>query len=225
MGSPVRWHGVVVGALVLLWVSPACASEAEPPSDLLRAAFGDANAILTDPGTAQHPVDRLVAIRALFGRVFDFRGAAERSLGGQWQASSVAEQNEFTRLFTEFMQRGFVYWLASVADVDPNGAGVTVHFLRESVDHEAATVQVAVVGRGGRLIPLSHNLVYRDRRWMVRDVTIEGVSLVANYRAQFDRVIRASSYPELIKRMRIRIATGLLLMEPAETGGGDDTRR
>ena len=98
MASPVRWHGVVVGALVLLWVSPACASEAEPPSDLLRAAFGDANAILTDPGTAQHPVDRLVAIRALFGRVFDFRGAAERSLGGQWQASSVAEQNEFVHI-------------------------------------------------------------------------------------------------------------------------------
>jgi phospholipid transport system substrate-binding protein len=224
MGSPVRWHGVVLGALVLLWVSPACASEAEPPSDVLRAAFGDANAILTDAGTAQHPVDRLVAIRALFGRVFDFRGAAERSLGGQWQASSVAEQNEFTRLFTEFMQRGFVYWLASVADVDPNGAGVTVHFLRESVDRETVTVQVAVVGRGGRLIPLSHDLVYRDR-WMVSDVTIEGVSLVANYRAQFDRVIRASSYLDLIKRMRIRIATGLMLLEPGGTGAASDARR
>lgn len=225
MGLPVRWHGVVLGALVLLWVSPARVSEAEPPSDVLRAAFGDANAILTDPGTAEHPADRLVAIRALFGRVFDFRGAAERSLGGQWQASSLAEQNEFTRLFTEFMQRGFVYWLASVADVDPSGAGVTVHFLRESVDHETATVQVAVLGRGGRLIPLSHDLVYRDRRWMVRDVTIEGVSLVANYRAQFERVIRASSYPELIKRMRIRIATGLMLLEPVGRGAAGDTQK
>jgi len=225
MGSPVRWHGVVLGVLLLLWVCPAQASDADPPGDVLRAAFGDANAILTDQGTAQHPADRLVAIRALFGRVFDFRGAAERSLGDQWQASSVAEQHEFTGLFTEFMQRGFVYWLASVADVDPNGAGVTVHFLNESVDREAATVQIAVVGRGGRLIPLSHDLVYRDRRWMVRDVTIEGVSLVANYRAQFERVIRASSYPELIKRMRIRIATGLLLLEPMGRGGAGDPRR
>ena len=60
---------------------------------------------------------------------------------------------------------------------------------------------------------------------MVRDVTIEGVSLVANYRAQFERVIRASSYPELIKRMRIRIATGLLLLEPVGAGGAGDARR
>jgi phospholipid transport system substrate-binding protein len=75
-------------------------------------------------------------------------------------------------------------------------------------------VQIAVVGRAGRLIPVIYDLVYRDRRWMVRDVTIEGVSLVANYRAQFDRVIRSSSYPELIQRMRLRIATGLPRQEP-----------
>jgi phospholipid transport system substrate-binding protein len=199
-------------ALVVLCSSPAPSSEAGP-SDALRAAFGDANTILTDPTSEQHPLERLGAIRALFSRVFDFRGAAERSLGAQWQANSAAEQNEFTRLFAEFMQRGFVYWLASVADVDTHGAGVTVHFLRESVERETATVQIAVVGRAGRLIPVIYDLVYRDRRWMVRDVTIEGVSLVANYRAQFDRVIRSSSYPGLIQRMRLRIATGLPLQE------------
>jgi ABC-type transporter MlaC component len=159
MGSSMLWH-VILCAIVPLCLSSR-ATEAEPPGDVLRAAFGDANTILTDPGTEQHLGDRLVAIRALFGRVFDFRDAAERSLGSQWQANSMAERSEFTRLFTEFMQRGFVYWLASVAEVSSHGAGVTVHFLRESLDRETATVQVAVVGRGGRLIPLSHDLVPR----------------------------------------------------------------
>ena len=79
--------------------------------------------------------------------MFDFRDAAERSLGGQWQASSPAEQAEFTRIFAEFMQRGFVYLLASVADVDDHGGGITVRFLRESVNREQATVQTAVGGR------------------------------------------------------------------------------
>jgi hypothetical protein len=60
---------------------------------------------------------------------------------------------------------------------------------------------------------------------LVRDVTIEGVSLVANYRAQFDRVIRASSYPELIERMKIRIGTGLLFQEPGKTGGAGSVRK
>jgi hypothetical protein len=48
-------------------------------------------------------------------------------------------------------------------------------------------------------------MAYRSRRWVVRDITIEGVSLVGSYRAQFDRVIRASSYPELVVRMRARV--------------------
>ena len=102
--------------LVFLCLSPPHSSEAGPPSDTLRAVFGDANKILTDPATRQRPLERLGTIQALVGRVFDFRDAAERSLGGQWQASSPAEQDEFTRIFAESMQRGFVYLLAAVAD-------------------------------------------------------------------------------------------------------------
>lgn len=211
--------------LVFLCLSPPHSSEAGPPSDTLRAVFGDANKILTDPATRQRPLERLVTIQALVGRVFDFRDAAERSLGGQWQASSPAEQAEFTRIFAEFMQRGFVYLLASVADVDDHGGGITVRFLRESVNREQATVQTAVGGRGGRLISLTHELVYRDRRWVVRDVSIEGVSLVANYRAQFDRVIRVASFPELIQRMKIRVAAEPLLQESVEAGAAPDVRR
>ena len=67
--------------------------------------------------------------------------------------------------------------------------------------------------------------MYRDRRWVVRDVSIEGVSLVANYRAQFDRVIRVSSYPELIHRMKIRVAAEPLPRESVETGAAEDARR
>jgi phospholipid transport system substrate-binding protein len=212
IGSSALGH-VALCTMILLCLSPAGSSDAGPPSDVLRTAFGDANKILSDPATEQHPLERLITIRALFGTVFDFRDAAERALGGQWQASSVAEQIEFTQLFTKFMQRGFVYWLASVADVDSHGGRIAVRFLRESVDRESATVQIGIVGRGKRLISLSHDLVYRDRRWVVRDVTIEGVSLVANYRAQFDRVIRASSYPELVQRLNVRIATELLAPE------------
>ena len=198
-------YAILCVALLTATLSPR-SSEAGPPTETLRAVFGEANKILTDPATEQHPLEGLAAIRALFSRVFDFRGAAERALGAQWQARTVAERNEFTRLFSNFVERGFVNWMASVAEVDNHGAGLTVNFLRESGTRETATVEAAILGRGGRPIPITHDLVYRNRRWILRDVTIEGVSLVANYRAQFDRVIRASSYPELVHRMRTRIA-------------------
>jgi phospholipid transport system substrate-binding protein len=185
---------------------------------VLRGVFHDANVVLTDPTTEQRPLERLVAIRALFSRVFDFRDAAERSLGRQWQARTAAEQQEFTRLFADFVQRGFVYWLASVAEVDGRAGGATVQFINETVDRDTATVQTAILARGGRLIPLTHTLVYRNRRWVVRDVNIEGISLVANYRSQFDRVIRSSSYPQLVQLIRARIASEYPFPEPPGQG-------
>jgi phospholipid transport system substrate-binding protein len=72
------------------------------------------------------------------------------------------------------------------------------------------------VGRGGRLIRLDHEMVHQGKRWVVRDVTIEGISLIANYRAQFDRVMRGSSYRELVARMRDRVASDL--PRPAAAG-------
>lgn len=209
---------LIACAILVAGLSQANLAEAGAPTEVLRGVFHDANIVLTDPTTEQRPLERLVAIRALFSRVFDFRDAAERSLGRQWQARTTAEQQEFTRLFADFVQRGFVYWLASVAEVDGRAGGATVQFISETVDRDTATVQTAILARGGRLIPLTHTLVYRNRRWVVRDVNIEGISLVANYRSQFDRVIRSSSYPQLVQLIRARIASEYPFPEPPGQG-------
>lgn len=179
--------------------------EAGAPTETLRGIYGDANKILVDPTLEDRPMARLVAIRALFSRAFDFRGAAQRALGTQWQVRTAAEQSEFTSLFAGFVQRGFVYWIASVAELDGNGGGVTINYLGESTDKDHALVRTGIASRAGRQVLLDHDMVYLGRRWMVRDVTIDGISLVANYRAQFNRVIRGSSYHNLVVRMQERV--------------------
>jgi len=204
----------IVGLACLLAVG-ARVVEAGPPTESLRATFTEANRIITDPATAARPLDRLQAVRALFSRAFDFSGAAEEALGAQWQARTAGEQKEFTSLFSGFVQRGFVYWLAASAEIDGNG--ITVHYLGESVERDRASVRTIIVGRGGRQIRLDHWMVYQGNRWMVRDITIDGVSLVTNYRAQFDRVIRASSYRDLVVRMQERVGTEL----PRPASGGE----
>jgi len=179
--------------------------EAGAPTETLRGIYADANKILIDPTLEERPMARLVAIRALFSRAFDFRGAAQRALGNQWQARTPAEQSEFTSLFAGFVQRGFVYWIASVAELDGNSGGVTINYLGESTDKDRALVHTGIASRAGRQVLLDHDMVYLGKRWMVRDVTIDGISLVANYRAQFDRVIRGSSYHNLVVRMQERV--------------------
>jgi phospholipid transport system substrate-binding protein len=196
-------------ALAALICSLASGAEAGSPTETLRATFAQANRIISDPATEDRPLERLTAVRALFSKVFDFRGAAERVLGPEWRVRTAVEQREFTSIFSGFVQRGFVYWLASVAEVDASAGGITVLYLGEAVDRDRAAVRTALVGRGGRQIRLDHEMVYQNSRWLVRDIKIDGISLLTNYRAQFDRVMRVSSYRDLVSRMKERAGTEL----------------
>lgn len=190
---------LAIGALIVT------TAEAGPPTSTLQATFAQANRIIADPTMEDRPLDRIIAIRALFAKVFDFRGAAEQVLGPEWKARTAVEQREFTSIFSGFVQRGFVYWLAAAAEIDGNG--ITVHYLGESVERDRAGVRTIIVGRGGRQIRLDHWMVYQGNRWLVRDITIDGVSLITNYRAQFGRVIKASSYRDLVVRIQSRVGT------------------
>ena len=209
-----RARSALVSLTALAWLVVAAHSgaEADAPTatESLRATFAEANQIITDPATAERPADRLSAVRQLIGRAFDFSGAAEQALGTvQWGARTATERTDFRSIFASFVQRGFVYWLASVAEVDGSKGGISVSYLGEAPAGDHTMVHTAIGRRGGRQVLLDHEMVYLDRRWLVRDVTIDGISLVSNYRAQFNRVLRVSSYPELIERLRERVGQEL----------------
>ena len=124
---------LALAALSSLLVTGA---EAGAPTTTLQATFAQANKIIADPTLEDRPLERLVAIRALFSKVFDFRGASEDVLGPEWKARTAVEQREFTSIFSGFVQRSFVYWLAAVAEIDANG--ITVYYLGESVERDRA---------------------------------------------------------------------------------------
>src|SRR5262249_61692028 len=75
-------------------------------------------------------------------------------------------------------------------------------YTEERVDGEQATVGTKLITRGGTEVPIEYRLLKRGDRWLVYDVKIEGVSIVANYRAQFGKIIHAAAYDELVQRMK-----------------------
>jgi len=93
-------------ALVALSCLLVTGAEAGPPTDTLRATFAQANRIITDPAMEARPLDRLVAIRALFSKVFDFRGAAEHVLGPEWKARTAVEFRRPTKAFEDAVAGG-----------------------------------------------------------------------------------------------------------------------
>ena len=65
-------------------------------------------------------------------------------------------------------------------------------------------MRTRLVTKQGTEIPVEYRMRLRDGKWLVYDVVIEGVSLIANYRAQFNKIITTSSYEELVKRMKTK---------------------
>jgi phospholipid transport system substrate-binding protein len=188
------------GILALTLVVGARA-EAGPPTDTLREVFTDVNKALVGPIRRSELAGRVLNVRVLLNRVLDFRNAATRALGDEWSARAPAEQEEFVKLFADLLERSCVAQVASMAD---RSEGIRIDYLDETVDGEAGMVWTTILTKGGGEVPFDFVMVRHEGHWMIRDVLVEGVSLVANIRSQFKRIIRDSSYAGLVARMKER---------------------
>ena len=188
---------VIWALLLVLVLSPAPGAWAGAPTDQFREGVDRVFKILRDPelkGDANAP-RRWAAITKLSEQIFDFGETAKRSLGQHWDARTPAERVEYVRLFTDLIQRSYV------SRVDRYGAEKMV-FRGDTIDGNQAVVRTALVLNDGGQMPLDYKMHHAGNRWQVYDVNIEGVSLVANYRAQFNKVIRSESYEALIARLK-----------------------
>ena len=194
-----RIRRLLFALLTGLCVSAAQPAGAASPTATVQALFARANSILQSADPAQGIEAPRKAIRDLVNEEFDFGEAARVALGPAWQSRVPEEQAAFTRLFAVLLERGFIATIGSKASV---AGGVSVQYLGESIDGESASVATTLLTRGGQEIPVEYWMVRRGDRWKVKDVVVDGVSLVMNYRAQFARVLSTSPYAELVARMQ-----------------------
>ena len=185
-------------ALVLSAVtaSPAVAGA---PSAQLKAQIDRVLKTLDDPDLKKEgrARDRRAAVRKIANDIFDFGETARRSLGRHWQPRTAAERDEFVQLFADLLERSYI------SRVELYG-GEKIQYLGDTVDGEQGKVQTKLVTKGGSDIPIEYRMHKKGDRWLVYDVTIEGVSLIANYRTQFNKIIQTASYQELVKKMKAK---------------------
>ena len=196
-------------ALVLALLSPAWAGA---PTDTLREYTEAVQKVLDDPAlkSDDRRHERRAAVRKLATEAFDVQETARRALGPHWQQRTPAEREEFVQLFADLLERTYI------AKIDLYG-GERLKFTDERVDGDSAVVRAKVTTKQGAEVPVEGRMHKRADRWLIYDVAIENISLVANYRAQFDRIIRTSSFSELVKRLRNR---GEFLQDKERRAGG-----
>src|SRR5437660_545283 len=159
----------IAAALVLLAGAPAWAG----PTDQLREYTDQVIKVLDDPSMARQ--DRRAAVRKIAHEAFDVAATRQRVRARHWQARTQAEREEFTQLFADLLERTYI------ARMDEYG-GERIRYVSESIDGKLASVRARITTRNGTEVAVESRMNLRGDRWLIYDVLIENVSLVANYR-------------------------------------------
>jgi phospholipid transport system substrate-binding protein len=194
--SMVKFFGLIVLALLMF----ASSATAEGPKEQLQDTIDGIIRVLK---TIRTPADidrNKKSIRQLLLTRFDFAAMAQRSLGNRWN-DLRGNQQEFVSVFTDFVEHGYMSTLGSYR-------GEKVVYDQDRVNGESAEVDTRVVGGEGAPIKIGYKLHLTGKEWMVYDAVIDDVSVVANYRSQFARILNRSSLEELIQDLRAKASAG-----------------
>jgi phospholipid transport system substrate-binding protein len=197
-------------ALVLALVSAVYAGAA---TETLKQSVDHVVRILADPARRDKPEQRRAEVRRIAESIFDYPDTARRALGSHWNARSPEQQQEFVKLFSDLLDRSYISKIELYQ-------GERVQYLGETVGGDEATVKTAIVTKKNSEIPIDYRMHRKDGRWLVYDVIIEGVSLVSNYRTQFNKIVQTESYEALVQRLRAKDTP-----EPAASPGRPRTDR
>jgi phospholipid transport system substrate-binding protein len=183
-------------ALFVLVCSRGLAGAGEP-TEAIRGAVNQGveilkNAKLDSQKQRAQVIDRL---RQIVYPLFDFDEMAMRSLGANWRRLNPQQRKEFVSTFTALLEKTY-------ADQIDLYNGQQVVYTGESVDGNFAQVDSRIIDKNGQTYSVVYRLHRVDGRWRIYDVVAENISLVNNYRAQFNRVIARSSFEELMRTMK-----------------------
>ena len=184
---------------LLALVLPAVPASAGAPTDQLRKQVDQVVRVLDNPALKEK-VARHDAVRKIAGEVFDYNEMAKRALGTHWGSRTPEQKQEFVALFSDLLDRAYFSKIEQYQ-------GEKVRYGTETLDGDQATVRTTIVTPAGSEIPVDYRMHQTDGRWTVYDVSIQGVSLVANYRTQFNRVVTTESYESLVQKLKDKDAT------------------
>jgi phospholipid transport system substrate-binding protein len=185
--------------LVLGVAIPVLAGE---PTEQIKQTTDKILSIVKDPvlkGPTQVQKRRRL-IREAVDERFEWEEMARRSLGRYWTQRTPEEKKEFVPLFSDLVERTY---MSKVEDY----SGEKVRYDAETNEDDYAVVKVVIVTQKNKDIPVQYRLQKKGNEWLVYDVAIEGVSLVNNYRMQFNSIIVQSSYENLLKRLKAKVAS------------------
>jgi phospholipid transport system substrate-binding protein len=195
-GGPLN---VIVKTVFLALVWTCCTvvpGYAGAPTEAMKTTIEEVLRIIQEKDLKQpaKSEERRQLLEKAVGARFDYSEMSRRALGAPWNTLTEKEKQEFVSLFQTLLTNSY-------ADKIETYSGEGVQYLNERTEKDFAEVRTKVLS-GKTEIPLDYRLINRSDDWRVYDVVVDGVSLVNNYRGQFTKILRASSYSDLVDQLR-----------------------
>ena len=192
-----RLMGVLVSGLLLAGhITRATASE---PLDKVHQTVDNVLTIVNNK--ALQPQERHKQIRQAVLQRFGFEEMAQRSMGQHWRTLTPQQRQEFVELFTDLLERSYVSRIEGYKAGPPG-----ISYPKEDITGDHAIVHTEIKSERDLPIMVDYHLLHKDGDWKAYDIVIEGVSLVNNYRTQFNTIMLKDSYAGLVKQMRTKLA-------------------
>ena len=185
---------IVAALMVLCSGNSANAGE---PTEAIRGAVNQGVEILKNAkfDNQKQRVQVIDRLREIVYPLFDFNEMSMRSLGANWRRINPQQRQEFVSTFTALLEKTY-------ADQIDLYNGQQVVYSGESIDGDYAQVDSRIIDKNGQTYSVAYRLHRVDAKWRIYDVVAENISIVNNYRSQFNRVIAKSSFEELLKTMK-----------------------
>ena len=193
------WGKIASGAVCAFalfgWVAvqPAVAGGA---TEAMKGTIDDVLRIIQDKELKQslRAEERRQRLEKAVGDRFDYQEMSRRALGASWKTLDDKDRQDFVELFRTLLTNSYASRVEAYS-------GEGVQYINERTEKDYAEVRTKVL-MGKTEVPLDYRLFNKGVEWRVYDVVVDGVSLVNNYRGQFSKILRDSSYADLVDQLR-----------------------
>ena len=201
VGNIVNWKKVIFAGLIFLFglSRPAIAGMPDP-LDQIRDSVNEVLRLLNDENFASEKMQqqRQQMIMEIVDSRFDFWEMSRRTLPRHWEGLSAKEREVFVEKFTALLKNKYVQRLNQYS-------GESVVFEKQTIKNSRSAVFTHFI-HGSQNFSIIYLLRQKETGWLIYDFVIEGVSVVRNYRSQFDTIIKNESFSKLLERIEKKIA-------------------
>ena len=201
ISNRLKWRFVVYFLFVGLLAS---AQAANSPLSLIQSGSDRALKMLRSSQTGQAPSLRQQKgeILQIVDEYFNFHEMAKRALGRPWKSQPPEKQQEFVKLFKQLLFNTYINRVETYT-----GANEKFSYDEERIEGDYALVKTRIMGYKNTDVQVDYRLrLEEDGKWKAYDVVVEGISLVNNYRQQFDSILTGGSFDSLLDRMREKVS-------------------